>query len=107
VNQASTRLGRVALLGLLTVSVHLPPTEARTDADATDRHEVPMFVRERVELVSDAANASCPPLCSQPDGAARCASPARSPALTARLRIWPERPAGVACGANEPEHLRR
>lgn len=56
-NRAATQLAGLALLGLLSVTLLLAPIHARAASDATDRHEIPTFVRDRVEIATGAERA--------------------------------------------------
>ncbi|HSD43189.1 MAG TPA: hypothetical protein VLD36_15155 [Burkholderiales bacterium] len=53
-NTIPTRLTGLALLGMLALALLLAPIHARADAGATDRHEIPTFVLERIELATGA-----------------------------------------------------
>lgn len=53
-NSIPTRLTGLALLASLALALLLAPIHARADAGATDRHEIPTFVLERIELATGA-----------------------------------------------------
>jgi hypothetical protein len=56
VNTIPTRLTGLALLATLAFALLLAPIHARADAGATDRHEIPTFVLDRVELATRAGD---------------------------------------------------
>jgi hypothetical protein len=51
-NSISTRLTGIAFLFALAFGLLVAPIHARADAGATDRHEIPTFVLERIELAA-------------------------------------------------------
>ena len=51
-NTIPTRLTGIALLAALAFALLLAPIHARADSGATDRHEIPTFVLERIELAT-------------------------------------------------------
>jgi len=78
----ATRVTVLTLLGLLTATSPLVPVNACADTGATDRHEIPAFVRGRTELVTDAAKSAFPTPRSAPDGPADRAEQALGPTDT-------------------------
>jgi hypothetical protein len=55
-NSIPTRLTGIALLFALAFMLLLAPIHARADAGVTDRHEIPTFILERIELATGAGD---------------------------------------------------
>ena len=56
-NTIPTRLTGLAALAALALALLLAPIHARAaDAGATDRHEIPTFVLERIELATGSSD---------------------------------------------------
>ena len=53
-NTSTVRIIRLAPLSLLGALLLLVAAHARADDGATDRHEIPTFVRERTDLATNA-----------------------------------------------------
>jgi hypothetical protein len=53
-NTTKLRISGLALLAAAAVALLLAPIHAHADAGMTDRHEIPTFVLERVELATGA-----------------------------------------------------
>jgi hypothetical protein len=51
-NPTSIRVTGLALLGVAALALLVAPIHARAAADVTDRHEIPTFVRDRVEIAA-------------------------------------------------------
>lgn len=48
------RLSGIAVLAAAAVALLLAPIHARAEGDLSDRHEIPAFVLDHIELVTDA-----------------------------------------------------
>lgn len=48
------RLSGIAVLAAAAVALLLAPIHARADTGVSDRHEIPAFVLDRIELATDA-----------------------------------------------------
>lgn len=48
------RLSGIAVLAAVAVALLLAPIHARAAAGGSDRHEIPVFVLDRIELATDA-----------------------------------------------------
>lgn len=53
-NSLRLRLSGIAVLAAAAFALLLAPIHARAETGVTDRHEVPVFVLERIELATDA-----------------------------------------------------
>jgi hypothetical protein len=51
-NATSIRITGLALLGAAALALLVAPIHAQAAADVTDRHEIPTFVRDRVEIAT-------------------------------------------------------
>jgi hypothetical protein len=54
-NTTKLRISGLALLAAAAFALLLAPIHARADTGTTDRHEIPTFVLERIELAARAA----------------------------------------------------
>jgi hypothetical protein len=99
VKAVSSRFFGFAPLVLFTVPVLLTPAGAAADIGATDRHEIPSFVLDRIELVTGAPAVACPLPCGRPGGSVRCASRVPGPTLDARGGIRSDAAPDGACAA--------
>lgn len=57
-NTAKVRISGLALLAAAAFALLLAPIHARADTGLTDRHEIPTFVLERIELATRAADSA-------------------------------------------------
>jgi hypothetical protein len=48
------RLSGIAVLAAVAVALLLAPIHARAETGVSDRHEIPVFVLDRIELATDA-----------------------------------------------------
>jgi hypothetical protein len=57
-NTTRVRISGLALLAAAAFALLLAPIHARADTGLTDRHEIPTFVLERIELAARAAGSA-------------------------------------------------
>ncbi len=53
-NTLQIRLSAIAVLAAAAFALLLAPIHARAETGISDRHEIPVFVLERIELATDA-----------------------------------------------------
>jgi hypothetical protein len=53
-NSLRIQLSGVALLAAAAIALLIAPIHARADTGLSDRHEIPVFVLERIEIALDA-----------------------------------------------------
>ena len=100
VNDPFNRSRGFAVCALFTLLVLAVAPRALADDAASDRHEVPTFVLERVDVLTDAVRSSCQPPCDRPNATARCARQAPSSPAPLQAGSRSERLAMILCGAD-------
>ena len=89
----------IAVCGLLALLLLSVPARALADAEATDRHEIPTFVLDRIDVMTDAVHAPCLPPCDRPDSSAHCVSQGPGTPIALRTEIRPHRFPPMGCSA--------